>query len=299
MGRRPRSVVWIGDQETLSVNTASNSDAGSRANEHATATIETLTDDLAQERARRERAESRESGLLRILSYKDALVQEVNHRVKNTLQIAASVLAVQARATASEEARSALRQSRDRLHLLAYVHELLYRSAHGKQEIPMAVLLRAIGDGLRESFGEMSERVTLHIESDPAVLSPEDAIPVALLTNEALTNCYKHAFPRGSSGEIRVNLTFGTDGLILQVRDNGIGMRSSSLQSGIGLTLIQSLAAQVRGTLTIAKPIHASGTVMTLMFHPGSPQVDGPEQSATEVITWLSQSSGNSTPTRM
>ena len=106
--------------------------------------------------------------------------------------------------------RSALAGSRERLHLLAKVHEMLYPGADSTQEILMPKLLQAIADALRESFSEVSDRVRLQITSDQIVLSPDDAIPLALLANEVITNAYKHAFPEGASGMISINLRLCT-----------------------------------------------------------------------------------------
>jgi two-component sensor histidine kinase len=65
----------------------------------------------------------------------------------------------------------------------------------------------------------MSGRVRLQITSDPVVLSPDEAIPIALLANEAITNAYKHAFPEGSAGEITLNLSCTAEqALVMQAK---------------------------------------------------------------------------------
>jgi two-component sensor histidine kinase len=224
--------------------------------------------DLAEERSRRERAEASETGIRQAMVFKDAVIQEVHHRVKNTIQIAASLLSLQARTTSSAEARVALQEGYRRLNVLAKVHELLYRSADSVQEILMPKLLRTMGDALRESFSEKSTQVRLRVTSDQILLSPDDAIPMALLANELMTNAYKHAFPDDSSGEITVNLRYAPENaLILQISDNGIGMPAASDENSLGLELIRSFAAQLQGTLSFAKPDDADGTKVTLTIH--------------------------------
>jgi len=226
---------------------------------------------LAEERSLREQAEASESAIRQALVFKDAVIQEVHHRVKNTLQIAASLLSLHARATPSAEARVALQESYGRLHLLATVHELLYASADSAQEILMPTLLTAISDGLRQSFAEMSNRVSLQITSDQILLSPDEAIPIALLANEVLTNAYKHAFPDGCAGMIAVNLSCVPEsGIILRIMDSGVGMRSSGAESGLGVKLIRSFAAQLQASLVFSKPTDAEGTVVTLRIHRGA-----------------------------
>lgn len=223
---------------------------------------------LAHERGRRERAEASEIDIRQAMVFKDALIQEVNHRVKNTLQIAASVLLLQARTTASAEVRGALQEGYRRLHLLAKVHELLYSSADSAQEILMSKLLQAMGDALQQSFAEISAQVSLQITSDPILLSADDAIPMALLANEVLTNAYKHAFPGGCAGEITVELSCAPDhAVVLKIADNGIGIRPGTGKGGLGLELTRNFAQQLHGTLCFDKPACTDGTAVTLTIH--------------------------------
>ncbi|HEY5809643.1 MAG TPA: histidine kinase dimerization/phosphoacceptor domain -containing protein [Povalibacter sp.] len=231
-----------------------------------------LAFDLAEERRLREKAEGSESEIRRALIFKETALLEVNHRAKNTLQIAASLLALHGRATTSAPVRLALGETAARLHLLAKVHEMLYADADATQEILMPTLLQAMGDALRQSFPVVSERVQLQIASDPIALSPDDAIPVALLANEVVTNAYKHAFPEGTSGMIAINLSCAAENaIILRIMDNGVGMRSEGRGGGLGLKLIRSFAAQLRATLTFDKPADVGGTVVTLRIHRATP----------------------------
>jgi two-component sensor histidine kinase len=205
------------------------------------------------------------------VEFKDAVIREVHHRVKNTIQMAASLLSLHARATPSEQVRCSLHASYGRLRLLAKVHELFYASAASTQAVPLRPLFRALGDALQQSFAEMSDRVRLRITSDPVELSADEAIPLALLANELITNAYKHAFPRGSVGEIVLNLSWTAEpALVLHVADNGVGMRPNSVESGLGLKLIRTFAAQLHGTLAFAESVDAAGTAVTLTLPRGA-----------------------------
>ncbi|MBC7982959.1 MAG: sensor histidine kinase [Candidatus Obscuribacterales bacterium] len=226
----------------------------------------TVTHDLAEERSRRERAEMSETGIRQALLFKDAVIQDVDHRAKNTIQIAANLLAVQARTTSSAEVRGALQEANRRLLLLAKVHELLM-SNHSAREILMPTLLQAIGDALRQSFAETASYIRLRVTSEPIMLSEDDAIPIALFTNEVVTNAYKHAFPSGSAGEITVDLSLAAkDTVILQITDNGIGMHAMSAH-GMGQKLIRSFAAHLKGVLVYATSTNAAGLAVTLTIH--------------------------------
>jgi two-component sensor histidine kinase len=226
---------------------------------------QTVTRHLVEERNRRERAEVSEHGIRQAMVFKDAVIQEAHHRVKNTLQIAASVLSLHANATSSPEVQAALQDSFARLHLLAKVHQLLYTQADTLQEIPMSTLLQAVGDALQRSFTGLSSRVELRITSEALSLTADDAIPLALLANEAITNAYKHAFPDGRRGEIAADLSRdGDKTLILRIADTGIGMRSDGAKGGLGLKLIRSFAEQMQGVLTFVSPLDGTGTTLTL-----------------------------------
>lgn len=217
----------------------------------------------------RELAEASEIALRRTLLLKEAVIKEVHHRVRNNIQIAASVLALHARATALADVRVALQESDRRLHVLAKVHELLYSSAESKQEILMPALLQAIGEALRLAFAEAAGRVSLRITCDALILSPHQAVPMALLANEAVTNAYKYAFPGSASGEITVDLTCPPEGeVILRIGDDGIGLRPNRSASGLGLKLIGGFAAQLQGALTFTSQLNGTGTVITVAIHP-------------------------------
>ena len=224
--------------------------------------------DLAEAHNLREHAEASESAVRRTLSHKHIVVQEAHHRAKNTLQTAIGLLSLHARQSPSAQVRWALQESSRRLHVLAKVHELLYASADSAQEIPMPTLLQAIGDAMRQSFTSISRRVRLEVASEPIVLCADEAIPMALLANEVLTNAYKHAFPNGCAGMISVNLSCAPGSAItLRIMDSGIGMGSKCSESGLGLKLIHSFAAQLHGTVAFSKPIDTDGTVMTLRIY--------------------------------
>ena len=215
---------------------------------------------------------SERRGNRQALAFKDSLIQEVNHRTKNTLQAAASLLFLHARATSSTQVRSALLDSRARLQLLAKVHELLYTKIGSAQTVLMPELLQILAEGLRQSFARMSAQVQLELTCDSLSLPVDQAIPLALLVNEVVTNAYKHAFPNDSCGAITVSLRRPSEhALILRIADTGIGWHATGGGAGIGLRLIRNFAAQLQGTLTLATPADQAGTAITLTIDPLAP----------------------------
>ncbi len=132
----------------------------------------------------------------------------------------------------------------------------------------MPHLLRVMGDALRQSFAERSAFVRLQMTSQQIMLPPGEAIPLALLVNEAITNAYKHAFPNNACGEITVDLSCAPQkSLVLRIADSGIGMRPGRAENGLGLKLIRRFAAQLHGALVFNNPLDVSGTALTLTMH--------------------------------
>jgi len=231
-----------------------------RDREHALSVLQSLqaaqqdllSHDLTQERTRREQAEAAEQEARRALLFKETMIDEVNHRTKNTLQAAASLLSLHARIAPSAEARHALLDSRDRLQLLAEVHAMICAAHDDSQAIHMPQLLQTLCDALASSFGSIRQGVGLELTSEAISLPVDDAVAIVLLSNEAVTNAYKHAFAEGSAGTITVLLQRTPDhALILRIADSGVGADLAHTEGGMGLKLIRILAAQLHGTLQI------------------------------------------------
>jgi two-component sensor histidine kinase len=199
---------------------------------------------------------------LRALLIKDALINEVNHRTKNTLQVTSSLLSRQAHAAQSVEVRRALLDAHARLHLLALVHSMLCMEPNDSQSIFMPRLLQGVCDALAGSFGHMDVR--LAVTCDPVSLPTDVAIPLALLSNEAVTNAYKHAFVGQASAQIRLQLRHCAEhAMVLRIRDNGTGIKLAQSSHGMGLKLMQLLAVQLDGVLDSTCPA-TGGTEITL-----------------------------------
>jgi two-component sensor histidine kinase len=221
--------------------------------------------ELCRERKRREQVEKCEGDLRHALLLKQSVIEETHHRVKNTLQVAASVLSSHARASGSEEVRTALHKSHACLQLLAKTHELLCAGGEGAQTIPMSTLLDGLSNALQHSFAAMSSRVTLRVVAEPLRLPANEAIAVAMLANEVLTNAYKHAFPNNAHGQITLTMQLAPDDkLTLRIMDNGIGLGEKDRTDGTGLKLVRAFAVQLGGSLSVAAGPDSRGTVFTL-----------------------------------
>lgn len=191
--------------------------------------------------------------LRRTVEAKEMVNREVNHRVKNTIQTAVSLLRLQSRLARGSEAKELLEQAEKRLGILGRVHELLYWQAQDVQAISMGVLLNATVEGLRDSFSGVCQNVAFEVDIEDLTLHPDQAIPLALIANEAITNACKHGFPDGRKGTIQVRLADKDHAYVLIIKDDGRGMAADPSPGSLGLRLITTLAAQIDAELAFER----------------------------------------------
>ena len=208
--------------------------------------------------------------LARSLAEKEVLIKEVHHRVKNNLQIVASLLRLQAQATRDQTAAAVLRESQHRVEAMAMIHEQLYGAAD-LREVKLAPQARLLMGNLFNSFGVDPSRICGQVvvgagDDDPPVLGVDQAIPVLLILNELISNALKHGFPQERSGSIRVEAHSRDSRMELAVIDNGVGMPADfgdRKGKTLGLQIVEILARQLRGTWELKRD---SGTMFRLSF---------------------------------
>jgi PAS domain S-box-containing protein len=221
---------------------------------------EQLRDDLAKRAAIEEQ-------LRASLKEKEVLIREVNHRVKNNMQVITSLLNLQSGQIQEAHIRELFRESQHRIQTMALIHDTLYAS-QDLANIDLAPFTATLASYLSDSYGGEANRIALHIQVDDVSVSPDIAIPYGLILNELVSNCLKHAFPDGRSGQVQVLLWRDAAGqATLTVHDNGCGLPPDldirSTES-LGLQLVNALTEQLRGTIALDRD---DGTTFTLMFH--------------------------------
>jgi PAS domain S-box-containing protein len=214
------------------------------------------------------------------LAERTAMLQEIHHRVKNNLQMIASLLNLQARQIQDSEARSIFLEARGRVRSIALLHESLYQSAD-LGRVDMHEYVSKLVMALQQTFGGASGAPRIVQKVEEVHFSVDTAVPCGLIIHELVMNALKHAFVGlvSATDEIRIEIAQGADEVTLTVADSGAGFASTvdpAADETMGLTLIRDLTAQLRGTVGFA---NASGARCTVTFPaPSSPDpvVDGP-----------------------
>nr|WP_295827333.1 CHASE3 domain-containing protein [uncultured Azospirillum sp.] len=203
------------------------------------------------------------------------LLDEVNHRVKNSLQIVANLLRTQALRHRSGEVRQELLDSSSRVLAIAEVHRRLYGEGAVYDTVELSDLIRSIAENAIPSGGDGGGEPAMSVALGTPLPAPVDtAVPVALIVNELLTNSYKHAFPDGRTGTVRLDMEVDGNEVRIDVADDGIGLPdevASSGGGGFGLNTVRNLTRQIRGRLEIERLTPGTRFLLTFPMKPGTP----------------------------
>jgi PAS domain S-box-containing protein len=178
------------------------------------------------------------------------LLRELTHRVKNSLQIIAAMVSIEARSHKSGEGKAALERVSHRIHALGQLYSKL-SDANTVEAVDAATYLdelcRDIIASVHKEGGTTSIVLKTDIESE--LLPTDRAITIGLIVNELVTNAVKYAFPDGTKGTVLVTLKRASGELRLTVADNGQGLDSGRAESGLGGRMVEGFAQQLGGQL--------------------------------------------------
>jgi two-component sensor histidine kinase/HAMP domain-containing protein len=182
------------------------------------------------------------------------LIKEMHHRVKNNLQVVASLLRLQSGTFSEQRLQDAFEQSQNRVNAMALIHEKLYKG----DELSTVDVAQYIHELFAElvRLNDVSDRITYETDIDAGLsFDLNTMVPLGLLLNELITNALKHAFEGRPEGNIRLELhrVEGNE-LDLVFTDDGVGMPLEKLQpdgTTLGSTLIESLVDQLNGRMTV------------------------------------------------
>jgi two-component system, sensor histidine kinase PdtaS len=187
-----------------------------------------------------------------MLKEKAVLLQELQHRVANSLQIIASVLMQSARKVQSEETRTHLHDAHQRVMSVAALQRQLAATSVG--EVELRPYFTALCDSIGASMIRDHNQMSLDVSVDDSTSTADVSVSLGLIVTELVINALKHAFPDDRGGKIKVGYRSHGPNWTLSVTDNGIGMPkdAATTKAGLGTSIVQALSAQMQATIDIA-----------------------------------------------
>ena len=204
-----------------------------------------------------------QDALAAAVAAKDTLLHEVSHRVKNSLQLVTALLSLQAAQTPDPGARRGIVEARNRIGVVAGVHQRLYWQ-NDDDCIDLASYARTLAEealagpdcppGLRLEF----------VAPEPVQVPVARAVPLALIVSELINNICIHAFPDRPAGIMHVEVKRG-DGLTIEVCDDGVGLPPGfepRASKGLGMRIATALARQAKAELKLMPVEHGAGFIV-------------------------------------
>ena len=185
--------------------------------------------------------------------HNDMLLEEMRHRVANSLQIIASILLIKAQAVASQETRFHLEDAHKRVMSVATVQQYLHMT-DGVEQVEVCGYLEKLCEGLASSMVSESQPVEVRVVCDTGMIASAHAVSIGLIVTELVINALKYAFPGDKKdAEIIVGYEISGTNWNLTVSDNGVGKSDTdpSTEGGLGTTIVDALAQQLKAKVDI------------------------------------------------
>lgn len=216
------------------------------------------------------RVDEQTADLRAALDQKTALLHEVDHRVKNNLQVISSLVLLKARRTPQGEARDALQGMAERIGALSMVHRMLYSAG----DVTRFNLQEFADDFLSDlTAGLDPARTTVDAEIEAIDLPAAIAAPLALMLHELATNAVRHAFPGEREGRVTISARRTETGLRVLIEDDGIGRKAATPNpAGFGCSLVEMVVRQLRGAITWGEPPAGTRVEIVIPLHVPCPE---------------------------
>jgi chemotaxis protein methyltransferase CheR len=202
-----------------------------------------------------------------LLQQKEILLQEMQHRVANSLQIIASILMLKARTVQSEETRLHLQDAHQRVMSVATVQQQLHASGLNER-IEIGPYLTKLCASLAASMIGDRRPIFIEVKATSGSGTSSEAVSLGLIVTELVINALKHGFPEGDEGEILVSYDGEHSGWRLSVADNGSGAKETTDDEpphvGLGTSIVEALAHQLKATVHKTDRPH-QGTMVSIV----------------------------------
>jgi chemotaxis protein methyltransferase CheR len=202
-----------------------------------------------------------------LLRQKEILLEEMQHRVANSLQIIASILLLKARTVQSEETRLHLHDAHQRVMSVATVQQQL-RASGLNEQIEIGLYLSKLCDSLAASMVGERRPLSVRVQATSGTATSSEVVSLGLIVTELVINALKHAFPGGEAGEILVSYEARGSGWRLSVSDNGSGPGEAERPyAGLGTSIVEALARQLDAI--VQKSSGPDGTTVSIVAGTG------------------------------
>jgi two-component sensor histidine kinase len=186
--------------------------------------------------------------------------KEINHRVKNHLQMIVSILNIEARSYKNEDVKRILKKNANRILSIAEIHDILTLSSDDCIEIN--ILIERLITNVTQLFPD-NKTIDISLRGDELELSGDKAGALVMCLNELITNAAMHAFDNGDSGKIEILIQCSTTYHTVIVQDNGVGIKDNSAGTALGLSLVEATARdKLKGKFKLLSDRHGTKAII-------------------------------------
>jgi len=183
-------------------------------------------------------------------NYRETMLKEIHHRVKNNMQIISSLLSLQTNKETDPHLNEVIKESQNRIRSMALIHEKLYQSKKFS-ELNISNYVSSLIEYLKRVFLVNTAYIKVNLDIQEIFISIDTAIACGLIINELVSNSFKYAFPNNAKGTIFVQIKKQeNDSLNISVKDDGVGIENISAlehSDSLGIKLVQMLVKQHQG----------------------------------------------------
>lgn len=198
-------------------------------------------------------------------NYIETLLGELNHRVKNNLQLVISLLDMQILDEGTQNLNSPLQETKNRLISVILAHQRLYGEDEHAVDIFMPDYIKDLTTSIQSLYSRDDKVEIFDLKIEPLYLDVKNVISIGLIINEIITNAFKHAFKDQTEPRIVIDFRYA-DNFTLEIFDNGCGYYEKAVKRGMGTSIISSLAKQLKGRLVKTSEL-GQGTNYRLDFN--------------------------------
>jgi two-component system, sensor histidine kinase PdtaS len=189
----------------------------------------------------------------------EVLNKEIHHRVKNNLQVISSMLDLQSQSLQDEKATAIIKEGIQRVQSMAFIHQNLYQG-NAVNSVNMNEYIKMLSNHLFQTYNIRTDKIKFHTQIEDLKLHTDTAIPLGMILNELISNSLKYAFPQDAvhkekdTGDIWVTMKKTENELLLQVKDNGIGLPvdfNPENTSSFGYEIIKAFSQKLKARMNV------------------------------------------------